>query len=75
MTPTDRPDATACESHCWHLSHTLTVHPPIEVSVCCRCGQRKEVQRAVVGGSWAAVSHGPFAPDLTPYFGGQHDPR
>ena len=65
-------DSTGCV-HCDHLSHTLTVHPPIEVYVCCQCGRRREHRTEMSGGSLGGGKHGPFAPDVRPYFGGPHE--
>ena len=59
----DTKGTTGCPAHCDHLSHTLTVSPPIEVWVCCHCGRTREVRLTATGGT----THGPYVPGWTTY--------
>lgn len=49
----------AC-AHCWHSTGTyLTVDPPLDVQVCCRCGLNRNER---TGKREADPDHGPFHP-------------
>lgn len=43
--------------HCWHVTHTLTVDPPIPIEQCCWCGESRH--QPAMYYAYPPVTHGP----------------
>jgi len=45
-----------CKEHCWHPQHWLLKNPPINITMCCWCGQEQRLQQYNI-----EHNHGPHA--------------
>ena len=51
----------ACKEHCWHGTGTvLTCDPPIQIQVCCHCGEEQSIRKNILPD---IINHGRFHPD------------